>query len=213
VQIIRRTDDGDGTLSLASGAMSYASPTSPSPAVRSASLAVVAGAAWVLAVTLVATQADTDPVGAAYDDANRVVTLAVALLAASAVVAWRDHRGRARLAAVAGTALMLLGSALEFVLLPLLGGRPDAMAAREGGETSALSSVGFGVFAVGSLLLLAAGVALAVTLRGRTTLDRVLVALTGPAVVAGTVLWAVSPAPAALAACIAAAGWWRTVAD
>jgi hypothetical protein len=29
--------------------------------------------------------------------------------------------------------------------------------------------------------------------------------------VAGTALWAVDPAPAAIAACVAAFGWWRTV--
>ena len=188
------------------------SSTPSVPSVLPAVVSVAAGATWVLGVTLVATQADTDPVGAGYDDANRVVTAAAVLWAASAVLAWRAAGGRARLVAMTGAALMALGSVLEFLVLPLLGGRPDAMAARDGGETSVLSPVGFGVFAVGSLLLLGACVALALSLRHRPTADRVLVALTGPALVAGTVLWAVGPAPAALAACVAAAGWWRSAA-
>lgn len=175
-------------------------------------LAVAAGAAWVLGVTLVATQADTEPVGAGYDDANRVLTVALVLLAASAFGAWWDRRGRARSVVTLGAAMMLAGSALEFSLLPLLGGHPYAMAARDGSETSVLSPVGFGVFAVGLLVLLVACIALAVSEQQRPLADRVVVALTGPALVAGTVLWDVGPGPAALAACAAAAGWWRTVA-
>ena len=182
-------------------------------AVRSASpaaaLALSAGVAWVLGVTLVATQADTDPVGPGYDDANRVVTVAAVLLLASAVAAWRRRRGRASLVAVVGTALMLLGSALEFVVLPLAGGTPDALVT-QGGDSSPLSTGGFLVFALGLLLLLGACVALAVSLRRRPRADRFVIALTGPALVAGTALWAVDPAPAAVAACLAAFGWWRT---
>lgn len=192
-------------------AMTTLSTTQPSrPSLRTSSLAAVAGVAWVLGVTLVATQADTDPVGAGYDDANRVVTVATLLLLVGAVAAWRSSPGRARLAAVVGTALMLLGSALEFVVLPLLGGTPDALVARNGGEGSVLSPLGFGVFVVGSVVLLVACAALAVSLRGRSAADRIAVGLTGPAVAAGTALWAVGPAPAAVAACVAAACWWRT---
>jgi hypothetical protein len=184
-------------------------------AVRSASsstvvLALAAGITWVLGVTLVATQADTDPVGPGYDDANRVVTLASVLLLASAVAAWRRRRGRAGLVVVIGTASMLLGSALEFVVLPLAGGTPDALVA-QGGATSPLSTGGFLVFAVGCLLVLGGCVALAVSLRRRPRADRLVIALTGPALVAGTALWAVDPAPAAIASCVAAFGWWRTV--
>lgn len=50
------------------------------------------------------------------------------------------------------------------------------------------------------------------SLRSRPTADRVVVAFTGPAVVAGTVLWAVGAAPAAVAASMAAVCWWRAVA-
>ena len=174
-------------------------------------LAAAAGAVWVLGITLVATQADTDPVGAGYDDANRVVTLASLLLFLSAVAARRGRRSRPGTTAVVGTALMLAGSALEFVVLPLLGGRPDALADREGTARSALSSIGFGVFAVGTLVLLVACVWLAVSLRSRGAADRVVIALTGPAVIAGTALWAVGPALAAVAASVAAACWWRAV--
>jgi hypothetical protein len=87
-------------------------------------------------------------VGPGYDDANRVVTLASVLLLASAVAAWRRRRGRAGLVVVIGTASMLLGSALEFVVLPLAGGTPDALVA-QGGATSPLSTGGFLVFARG----------------------------------------------------------------
>jgi hypothetical protein len=190
--------------------------TAPVPsAVRSASsstavLALAAGITWVLGVTLVATQADTDPVGPGYDDANRVVTLASVLLLASALAAWRRRRGRAGPVVVIGTASMLLGSALEFVVLPLTGGTPDALVT-EGGATSPLSTGGFLVFAVGCLLVLAGCVALAVSSRRRPRADRLVIALTGPALVASTALWAVDPAPAAIAACVAAFGWWRTV--
>jgi hypothetical protein len=175
-----------------------------------AKLAVAAGTSWVLGVTLVATQADTDPVGSGYDDANRVMTVACSLLLASAVQAWRHRQGRARLATVIGTALMLLGNALEFIVLPLTGGTPDALAT-PGGDTSPLSTGGFLVFAVGLLLVLGACIAIAAGLRQRSGADRLMIALTGPALVAGTALWAVDPAPAAIAACLAAFGWFRVV--
>lgn len=112
--------------------------------------------------------------------------------------------------AVAGTALMLLGSALEFVVLPLTGGTPDALLPA-GGDTSPLSSGGFLTFALGLLLVVGACIALAVSLRGRPHANRLVIALTGPAFLAGTVLWAVDPAPAAVAACLAAFGWWRAI--
>ncbi len=176
-----------------------------------AALAVAAGAAWVLGVTLVATQAHSDPVGAGYDDANRVLTVALALLLAGAVARARGERSRGWRAAVVGTGLMLLGNVLEFVVLPLLGGQPDAMAARNDGATSPLSGIGFGVFVVGALVLLGACIALAVSLRDRPVPTRAVIALTGPAVVASTVLWAVDPAVAAVAASAAAACWWRAV--
>ena len=105
---------------------------------------------------------------------------------------------------------MLAGNALEFVVLPLTGGTPDALV-EGGGDTSPLSTGGFLVFAVGLLLVLGACIAVAVGLRQRSGADRLMIALTGPALVAGTALWAVDPAPAAIAACIAAFGWWRTV--
>ncbi len=185
--------------------------TTSSPAsARTAALAVVAGATWVLGITLVATQADTDPVGSGYDDANRVVTVASGMLFATAAAAWRGHRGRARLVALLGTALMLLGSALEFVVLPLTGGTPDALVP-QGGDSSSLSAAGFLVFALGSLLVLGACVALAASLRHLPRGHRLVIALTGPALVAGTILWAVDPAPAAIAASLAAFGWWRAV--
>ena len=185
----------------------------PAAHVRSSSaaaLAVAAGAAVVLGVTLVATQADTDPVGSGYDDANRVMTGACALLLGSAVAAQRRRRGRAWLVAVVGTAMMLLGSAIEFVVLPLTGGTPDALVA-PGGDTSPLSTGGFLVFALGLLLLLAACLAQAVSLRLRPRAERLVIASTGPALAAATALWAVDPAPAAVAACLAAFGWWRAV--
>ena len=34
-------------------------------------LAIATGALWTVGITLIATQADTDPVGAGYDAANR----------------------------------------------------------------------------------------------------------------------------------------------
>ena len=60
----------------ASTSSTPASDASASAASSTATTAVAAGTSWVLGVTLVATQADTDPVGAGYDDANRVVTVA-----------------------------------------------------------------------------------------------------------------------------------------
>lgn len=192
--------------------MTSAAPSAPvrtaSPA--TAALALAAGVFVVLGVTLVATQADTDPVGSGYDDANRVMTAACALLLASAAAAQRRRGGRAGLVAVIGTAMMLLGSALEFVVLPVVGGTPDALVP-PGGETSPLSTGGFLVFALGLLLLLGACIAQAISLRRRPGAERLVIAMTGPALGAATALWAVDPAPAAVAACLAAFGWWYAV--
>jgi hypothetical protein len=196
---------------MTSSTASAPAPDALVPAAAStAKLAVAAGTCWVFGITLVATQADTDPVGSGYDDANRVMTVACALLFTSALLAWRQVRFRARLLTVIGTALMLLGNALEFIVLPLTGGTPDALVT-PGGDTSPLSTGGFLVFAVGLLLVVGACIAIAISLRRHRRADRLLIAVTGPAFVAGTALWAVDPAPAAIAACLGAFGWWRTI--
>ena len=180
-------------------------------------LAVLAGVAWITGVLLVATQADSDPVGSHYDAYNRVLTLALALLLASGLAI----RGRVRAAGalgrrpltglVAGLALMLAGNALEFWGSLAAGQEPSATAERLGLEEEFWGSFpGFLVFLAGGLLVLASLVAYAVRAGARgglSPLRRTAVGAGGFLMVASTALWAISPAAALVPAVLFAFAW------
>jgi hypothetical protein len=182
-----------------------------------APLAVLAGVAWIMGVLLVATQADSDPVGPRYDAYNRVLTLALALLLASALAIRGRVReagapgGRPLTALVAGLALMLAGNALEFWGALAAGEKPSATAERLGLEEEFWGSFpGFLVFLLGGLLVLASLIAYAIRIgawAGISRLQRVAVGAGGLLMVASTALWAVSPAVALVPAVLFALAW------
>ena len=106
MHVILRPDAARGPGGLTAGMTETSSHPAPgtAPASRARSyrtlsvLAVATGALWTVGVTLVATQAGSDPVGAGYDAANRALTLPLLLLvgyaAASAdVTTWRQQQG------------------------------------------------------------------------------------------------------------------------
>lgn len=163
-------------------------------------LAVATGVAWTVGVTLVATQADTDPVGAGYDAANRGLTATLLLLPVLLLRVRRRHTGamrRATTVLVVGTVLLLAGNVLEFwgVLLGDL--ETQKTAVRLGLEKAYWGSVaGWAVFAAG-LLTTIGGLVLQVRAAGpRRALLPMFAAVVG---LAATGLWAVSPVPAAVA--------------
>lgn len=169
-------------------------------------LATVTGIAWMAAVLLVA----ANPKGVslagdlAYDRANRVHTLALALLLATAIVAYRtirtgDLAGRrsAGLLAVAAT-LMLVGNAISFWGALLTDGTSEEF---WGGWAGWLT------FLPGLVLLLAASIALARAARrwpDTTRTQRWSIWLAALLLAVTTDTWAISPAvtlaPALLAA-------------
>lgn len=172
-------------------------------------LALAAGVAWAVGVTLIGTQADTDPVGAGYDLANRAFTVAPALLLWFALVLHRQAVGRHRLGAtlLAGSAaLMLAGNVLEFWGVLLSSGHTEKTAVLLG-EGSAYwgSGVGWIIFLVGGPLLLAAFVVLGLAAPGGRW-RRLATGATGLLASLSTALWAVSPAAAAIAGSLFALG-------
>jgi hypothetical protein len=180
-------------------------------------LAVLAGVAWIAGVLLVATQADSDPVGARYDAYNRVLTLALALLLASALAIRGRVReagapgGRALTVLVAGLALSLAGNALEFWGALAAGEEPSATAERLGLEDEFWGSFpGFLAFLAGGLLVVASLIAYAVRIGawGRIPRpQRAAIGAGGVLMAASTALWAVSPAAALVPAVLFAFAW------
>ncbi len=180
-------------------------------------LAILAGVAWIAGILLVATQADSDPVGANYDAYNRVLTLALALLLTSALA----FRGRVREAGTAGSraltslvvgfALMLAGNALEFWGALAVDEVTEATAERLGLDEAFWGSFpGFLVFLAGGLVVVASLIAVAVKLGawgGVSPVQRAAVGAGGLLMVASTALWAVSPAAALLPAILFAFAW------
>jgi hypothetical protein len=180
-------------------------------------LTVLAGVAWIAGVLLVATQADSDPVGSRYDAYNRVLTLALALLLASGLAIRGRVReagaagGRALTVLVAGLALMLAGNTLEFWGSLAAGAEAAATAERLGLEEEFWGSFpGFLVFLLGGLLVLASLIAYAIRIgawAGISRLQRVAIGAGGLLMVASTALWAVSPAAALVPAVLFAFAW------
>lgn len=170
-------------------------------------LAVTTGALWTVGVTLIATQAITDPVGAWYDAANRVLTLPLLLLVCYTSVLRRVPPGGSRkgvLAMAVGAALLLAGNVLEFWMVLLSDLHTDKTAQRLGeAEVFWGSNVGWILFLVGLLAtVLAAGVMARASggLRGAVMFTLAIVGQSA------TALWAVSPLLAGAAA-LAFAGW------
>lgn len=170
-------------------------------------LGLAAGVGWIVAVALIGTQADTDPVGPAYDAVNRAFTAALALLLAFAVslrgaLAAAGGRGVAGANTLVGAAaVMLLGNLLEFWGVFLSDLSTEKTATRLG-EPDAYwgSTVGWFVFLLGTVLLLVAAVLLARAAGMPRGLLGVVLAAAG---IASTALWAVS----ALAAAVAGTGF------
>ncbi len=170
-------------------------------------LAVATGALWTLGVTLVATQAGSDPVGAGYDAANRVLTLSLVLLVGFAVLLRTSPpggSGKGSMALVVGSVLLLAGNVLEFwmVLLSDLHTEKTALLL---GEPEAFwgSAAGWMLFALGMLVTIAAAAMLGRAVGGMRGGLLFVLAVVG---LSATGLWAVSPLLAG-AAGLALAGW------
>jgi len=170
-------------------------------------LAVATGALWTVGVTLVATQAVGDPVGAGYDAANRFLTLSLALLVGSAALLTSSPPGGSKkgpTALVVGSVLLLAGNVLEFWMVLLTDLHTEKTAERLG-ETDAFwgSPAGWMVFVLGMLVTIAAAAMLGRAVGGLRGGVLVVLAIVG---LAATGLWAVSPLLAG-AAGLALAGW------
>lgn len=170
-------------------------------------LAVGTGSLWTVGVTLVATQAVSDPVGAGYDAANRALTLPLLLLVGYAVLLRTAPPGGSRkgsVALVTGAVLLLMGNVLEFWLVLLSDLHTEKNAARLG-ESEAFwgSLAGWIVFVLGMLVTIAAAAVLGRAVGGFRGGTLVVLALVG---LSSTGLWAVSPLLAG-AAGLAFAGW------
>jgi hypothetical protein len=185
-----------------------ATPASDAPPGGSLSvLAVATGALWTLGVTLVATQAGSDPVGAGYDAANRVLTIPLLLLVG---FAWllratsppRYLKGTVTL--VAGSVLLLAGNVLEFWAVLLTDLNTEKTAARLG-EPEAFwgSPAGWFVFLLGIVVTVVAAAMLGLAVGGVRGWILVALAVVG---LLATALWAVSPLLTG-AAGLALAGW------
>src|SRR5688572_2812601 len=89
-------------------------PASRAPTYRTLSiLAVATGALWTVGVTLVGTQAGSDPVGAGYDAANRALTLPLLLFVGYAALLRTSPPGgssKGSAALVVGSILLLAGN-------------------------------------------------------------------------------------------------------
>jgi len=170
-------------------------------------LAVATGASWTVGVTLVATQADSDPVGAGYDAANRALTLALLLLVGYAAALRTSPPGgssRGAAALVVGSTLLLVGNVLEFWVVLFSGLHTEKTATRLGEpEVFWGSPAGWWVFVLGMLVTIAAAVVLGRAVGGLRGGVLVALAVVG---LSATGLWAVSPLLAG-AAGLAFAAW------
>jgi hypothetical protein len=159
-------------------------------------LAGISGLAWMVAVLLVA----ANPKGIdlagdlAYDRANRVHTLALVLLMATAIVVYRALRKsdlagqRAAKVLMAGAGLMLLGNTMAFWGALVVGQQSDQF---WGGWAGWLT------YLPGDLLVLGSFIALARAARqwpNVTRTQRWTIGFVGPLLSATTLAWAISPA-------------------
>lgn len=183
-------------------------PTPQPPAYRTLSvLAIGTGALWTVGVTLVATQAASDPVGSGYDAANRTLTLALVLLVGYAALLWTSPPGGSRKGPVVllvGSLLLLAGNVLEFWMVLLSDLHTEKTAARLE-ETEAFwgSLAGWMLFLLGILVTVVAAAMLGRAVGGLRGAILVVLAIVG---LFATALWAVSPLLAG-AAGLALAGW------
>lgn len=165
-------------------------------------LGLATGVAWTVAVTMIGTQADTDPVGPHYDVYNRVFTVALVLLLAFALLLRHRSTGRARLGAslvTIASVLFVAGNVLEFWGAFVTGGLTEKTAERLGEEGAFWgSAVGWFIFLPGELLLLVGFIILALGLP-TSGWRKAVIGSAGVAAGVSTALWAVSPAAAAVA--------------
>jgi hypothetical protein len=179
-------------------------------------LVTLAGLAFIGGIMLVATQADSDPVGPNYDMYNRVLTVGLALMFVAAVWIAREIRRGSRAGAKAaravavGFGLMLAGNVLEFWGSLATGTETEKTAERLGHEGAFWGSLlGWIVFLAGSIT---AAVALIIVARaarrwGATRSQRWAIGASGPMQGAATALWAVGPLAAAVPAVAFAFGF------
>ena len=170
-------------------------------------LAVATGAFWTVGVTLVATQAGSDPVGAGYDAANRFLTLSLVLLVGYAALLRRSPPGgssKGSMALVVGSVLLLAGNVLEFWMVLFSDLHTEKTAVRLG-EPEAFwgSPAGWVLFVLGMLVTVAAAAMLGRAVGGLRGGVLFVLAIVG---LSATGLWAVSPLLAG-AAGLALAGW------
>jgi hypothetical protein len=179
-------------------------------------VAIASGLAWMLGVLLIATQAPSEPVGAAYDLYNRLLTIAILLLLVTAIGIRRNlaqsntASAPAALGLAVGVGLMAAGNLLEFWGALLAGLPPSATAARLGTEEFWGSTPGFFVFLAGSVVATVALIVIGVRSRRWYSVSLVQALLIGAAGIfmsASTALWAVSPAAAVIPAALFAFGW------
>jgi hypothetical protein len=164
--------------------------------------AIASGAVWSVALPLAASAASRDPVGWRYDDWNRLLTPAIALLVVALVALRRLGRERltpwgrrGALIALAGAALLLLGNVVEFWLVLLSDAEVSAIAEPRDLDEWVGSTVGWLTFLVGSLLLLAGGILLGVGSARAGVLpawSALGLGLTAPLLLASFSAWAVS---------------------
>jgi hypothetical protein len=178
--------------------------------------ALVTGLTWIIGVLLVATQAPNEPIGLLYDDANRflVIPLALAVITALAVRNQLVRSGRAgagaALAVVAGLALTLAGSALEFWGALVAGTDVSAIAARLGTTEFWGSWPGFLLFLAGGPITVISLIVLGVRSRtwpGASALTAVAIGVSGVLFSVSTFAWGISPAAAAIPATLFAFCW------
>lgn len=179
-------------------------------------LALASSLAWILAVLLVATQASREPAGADYDTYNRLLSVALILVLATAIgmrsrVAARALPGTgAALALVIGLVLMLAGNVVEFWGALIAGALPAATAARTGGPEFWGSTPGFLAFLIGQITVALAMIQLGIRARrwpGASPRTTVAIGMCGVLFSASTAAWAVSPAVALLPAALFAVTW------
>ncbi|MBK5227767.1 MAG: hypothetical protein JJE05_04590 [Actinobacteria bacterium] len=179
-------------------------------------LATVAGLAFIGGVMLVATQANSDPVGRHYDAYNRVLTIGLVLVALTAV--WMSVRvkrlslagARAIQAVAIGSGLMLVGNVLEFWGSLLTGSETQKTAERLGHADAFWGSdIGWFAFLIGAIVLTVALIVVARAARrwGATRSQRWAIGTSGVMQSAATGLWVVSPIAAAIPAAAFAFGW------
>lgn len=183
-------------------------------------LALLGGIGYAIAITLVATQADTDPVGPHYDAFNRFLGIVLVVIAASAFslrvrIARRGLVGfRAATALAVGFAGAALGSLIEFWGALIAGQPAAATAERTGANAFVGADLGFAVFAISSVVALGSALALARAAHrwpGTTRTAVVAIGSIGLLNLAATSLWAVSPVAAVVPGVLFAFAWLTTV--